>query len=720
MSDQPGDFSQILTILKDNPRGMSVTEIAEAAHLNRNTIARYMDTLLVSGRVEMRTFGKAKVFFTSKRVPVSAMLNLSSEMVILISSDMKIIQANESIVSFLSCTKEDIVGKYVYEGKCKIFCNDVLTEQIKKALLGEMIKGEIRLFKDGNDCILEQRIYPMVLSDGRPGVTVVFDDITEKESAKAALEESESMFRRLVETVADVIWSVDDNNKIQYISPRIESVTGYTAEELIGKEFSDIMPAGAGARFSWELSSALSHDNGFEMSEFPLIRKDGEKIYCEFDGTPVVLNGEDKVFLGYNGAMRDVSEKIRAERSSKRWKYFLDGVIDNIPNIITVTDIKSGQYYYVNRSAERFFNLTKSEFSKLTSSEVLKSVGSLKIAAANENASAFKKPENVMEDEIIVNDKKRYLSAKIFPMTLSVDREYLITIIEDVSAEVSDRKRQTLSRELAFVMEGISELDDMISPLIEMLPKISGFEAIGFYRRSIFDDFVLVKSGGNGKFVSAVATDTIIDRVMKKGEPAIFDRYRIGLLPQNSEMLMTNAKSLVLMPVVFEGRTFACVVLASCKALSPDAALRALLISVSFQISTVASRCLIREKLENECFKTTNYLDKAKVFIAAIDVNGTVQMINSFAAESLGYNKNELVSRNWFETLVPKDVRARRLAVFEMAVSNPSTNPENLFRGRLQTKDGREINLSWEVSGLRGKNDENDGILITGRVIDSN
>ena len=62
MVELTGDFSEILTLLQDNPRGMSVTEIADAAHINRNTVARYMDNLLLAGRVEMRMFGKAKVF----------------------------------------------------------------------------------------------------------------------------------------------------------------------------------------------------------------------------------------------------------------------------------------------------------------------------------------------------------------------------------------------------------------------------------------------------------------------------------------------------------------------------------------------------------------------------------------------------------------------------------------------------------------------------------
>ncbi|MBQ4596796.1 MAG: winged helix-turn-helix transcriptional regulator, partial [Methanocorpusculum sp.] len=116
MVELTGDFSEILTLLQDNPRGMSVTEIADAAHINRNTVARYMDNLLLAGRVEMRMFGKAKVFFLSKRIPVSAMLNLSSEMVLLTDADLTVIQANEAVLAFLSCTEEDLVGHTIYEG----------------------------------------------------------------------------------------------------------------------------------------------------------------------------------------------------------------------------------------------------------------------------------------------------------------------------------------------------------------------------------------------------------------------------------------------------------------------------------------------------------------------------------------------------------------------------------------------------------------------------
>ncbi|MCK9314146.1 MAG: PAS domain S-box protein, partial [Methanocorpusculum sp.] len=449
MVEQTGDFSEILTLLRENPRGMSVTEIADATHLNRNTIARYMDNLLMSGRVEMRTFGKAKVFFLSKRVPVSAMLNLSSEMVLLIDANLKVIQANEALLTFLSADAGEIVGKYVYNSACKTFCTDVLTDQIRTALRGEMVRNELRLFKNGTDCFLDQRIYPMVLSDGRPGVTVVWDDMTQKVNAESALEQSEAMFRRLVETIHDVIWSMDETFSIQYISPQITKVTGYLPEELIGEKLSKFMPAGAAVRFDWELSSEISRENGFTLPEFPFICKNGRKIYCEFSGSPVVLEEDEELFLGYNGALRDVTDQRDAEIGAKRWKRFLDEVIDNMPEIITVIGMQSREYYYVNKSAERFLQKSRAELLKMTSKEILAGIGSVRLTEAHDTAASFNEQVRMPEDHIVINGEPRYISAIVIPMKLSVEREYLLTIVNDITEDEEDRSHQMMSRELA-------------------------------------------------------------------------------------------------------------------------------------------------------------------------------------------------------------------------------------------------------------------------------
>ncbi|MDD4132812.1 MAG: PAS domain S-box protein [Methanocorpusculum sp.] len=716
MVEQTGDFSEILTLLRENPRGMSVTEIADATHLNRNTIARYMDNLLMSGRVEMRTFGKAKVFFLSKRVPVSAMLNLSSEMVLLIDANLKVIQANEALLTFLSADSGEIVGKYVYNSACKTFCTDVLTDQIRTALRGEMVRNELRLFKNGTDCFLDQRIYPMVLSDGRPGVTVVWDDMTQKVNAESALEQSEAMFRRLVETIHDVIWSMDETFSIQYISPQITKVTGYLPEELIGEKLSKFMPAGAAVRFDWELSSEISRENGFTLPEFPFICKNGRKIYCEFSGSPVVLEEDEELFLGYNGALRDVTDQRDAEIGAKRWKRFLDEVIDNMPEIITVIGMQSREYYYVNKSAERFLQKSRAELLKMTSKEILAGIGSVRLTEAHDTAASFNEQVRMPEDHIVINGEPRYISAIVIPMKLSVEREYLLTIVNDITEDEEDRSHQMMSRELAFILEGVATTQEIWKPLLEMLPKISGFEAVGIYQRSIFDDYTLYMAK-NGHFIPAIQTDSTVDRIIRKGEPVIFDKYRMTLLPDNTRSPMDHAKSLVLLPVVFESRTVACVILGSKEALSPDAVRRTLLLSTAFQISTVVSRCLVQEKLQHERDRTRTYLDVAGVLLVAVNREGNVEMLNRYGAEFLGYTESELIGRNWFTTVIPERVRQKRIDGFQKMIAGKIPDINHVYEGLVICKDGTEKILRWRNSPLREDCGTIAGIVSSGEIM---
>ena len=57
------ELDQIKKILKSSHHGMSVTEIARTLKKNQHSVGRYLDILLVSGHVERRMYGKAKVPF---------------------------------------------------------------------------------------------------------------------------------------------------------------------------------------------------------------------------------------------------------------------------------------------------------------------------------------------------------------------------------------------------------------------------------------------------------------------------------------------------------------------------------------------------------------------------------------------------------------------------------------------------------------------------------
>ena len=74
--------AQIKEVLRKNPQGLSITEIVREVHINRNTPGRHLEKMLISGQVEMRHFGMAKIYALANRVPVSAVLSISSELIL--------------------------------------------------------------------------------------------------------------------------------------------------------------------------------------------------------------------------------------------------------------------------------------------------------------------------------------------------------------------------------------------------------------------------------------------------------------------------------------------------------------------------------------------------------------------------------------------------------------------------------------------------------------
>ncbi len=78
------------------------------------------------------------------------------------------------------------------------------------------------------DAWIEVQAYP-----GEAGLSVFFRDVTDRKQREQALAESEARFRQIAENVHEVIWMVSaDGETGLYVSPGIEHLTGYAAEQL--------------------------------------------------------------------------------------------------------------------------------------------------------------------------------------------------------------------------------------------------------------------------------------------------------------------------------------------------------------------------------------------------------------------------------------------------------------------------------------------------------
>ena len=90
--------------------GLTITDIAQKLLLNRNSTAKYLEILLISGDVNLNTYGPAKVYTISQRMPISALVKFSADIIILIDNDMRVLDANENALSILGISRDNLVG----------------------------------------------------------------------------------------------------------------------------------------------------------------------------------------------------------------------------------------------------------------------------------------------------------------------------------------------------------------------------------------------------------------------------------------------------------------------------------------------------------------------------------------------------------------------------------------------------------------------------------
>jgi PAS domain S-box-containing protein len=232
------ELTNIQQILRDNPRGMSLKQISEAIGMNRISVARYLDILRASGQVDMVPYGQAKLFYLSHRVSVSALLDFSSDLVVVIGRDQHIVQANKNFLSLVNQNIEEIVGKELLEVLNPLTQELGIKTKIDQALDGKELLEEICIIKDEEELYFHMKIVPTAFIDGSPGITIILEDITEYKRTINALITSEKKYRTLIENLGDFLVNVDRYSMMHdHIRNPLQAIVGIA--DLEGGELND-------------------------------------------------------------------------------------------------------------------------------------------------------------------------------------------------------------------------------------------------------------------------------------------------------------------------------------------------------------------------------------------------------------------------------------------------------------------------------------------------
>jgi PAS domain S-box-containing protein len=121
----------------------------------------------------------------------------------------------------------------------------------------------------------------------------------------------------------------------------------------------------------------------------------------------------------------------------------------------------------------------------------------------------------------------------------------------------------------------------------------------------------------------------------------------------------------------------------------------------------------LRKSAEKELIRERNaakeYLDIAGVILVGINAYEEVTLINKKGCEILGYEKHEIIGRNWFDTFVPSEIRENVRDAFKKLVS-AEIEPVRFFENAVLTSNGTERIIAWENTAIR---DETGNIINT-------
>ena len=333
----------IKELLKKNPQGLSITEIVRQVHVNRNTAGRHLEKLLVSGQVEMRHLGMAKIYALANRVPVSAVLSISSELILQLDNSTRIVFINDAFSRFLSVPANELAGKNIEYTPLVTAFEDMFPafmERIKAGLEGTEWRGELGPVRGG--IYFSCRLAPTALDHGQKGVSVILDDITAAKIAGARLRESEERYRLLAESSSDLIFVIGADDRVEYVNSYAAAFLGISPHEVTGKVRTLLFPPQIAQRQEKTLQFVFSTGNSLH-SEGPL-PKEGEIRW--FDHMLVPLKNPDGSVRSVMGISRDISERKRAEETLKnsedRYRRLLqqsfDAVVIHKNGIITLVN----------------------------------------------------------------------------------------------------------------------------------------------------------------------------------------------------------------------------------------------------------------------------------------------------------------------------------------------------------------------------------------------
>ncbi|HEV3117034.1 MAG TPA: PAS domain S-box protein, partial [Gemmataceae bacterium] len=254
--------------------------------------------------------------------------------------------------------------------------------------------------------------------------------IIQRKRAEEALRESEDRYRTLVENSYDLICEIDAQSRFVYLSPNYQDVLGYQPDDLIGRNFFDLV-------HPTDLTSLLAQ---FSAPSKPVAYRyrdaAGEWRWFESIGKRHQQpGGNNRTFI----FSRDITSRKRAEEELAHERDLLHVLMENIPHLIYFKDAQS-----------RFTRINKAQMLNLGIDDPRQALGKTDFDFYPEALARefFESEQRIVKTGEPLIDRierqtgddqnERWLSSTKVPI---MGKDGTITGIVGVSRDITERKR---------------------------------------------------------------------------------------------------------------------------------------------------------------------------------------------------------------------------------------------------------------------------------------
>ena len=179
--------------------------------------------------------------------------------------------------------------------------------------------------------------------------------------------ENKSKLQRLVETISDVIYELDEVGKFIYVNPALIKLSEYTEQELLQKAYYDLVHPNYMDKLGQFYYEQIKNNSDDSYYEFPMLTKSGKTVWLG-QTVKIFFQGDRVTRVGAFAKNITELRKVRHDLKESEALYRL--LSENSGSLVCLQTPK-GVFTYASPSVKELTGYTPEEFINTTHSELV-------------------------------------------------------------------------------------------------------------------------------------------------------------------------------------------------------------------------------------------------------------------------------------------------------------------------------------------------------------